>query len=148
MREVFMLESILKTSLPKNGIKVSEEYEDSEYLYKEDEMHINGKGTSEDIFFRIAHEMRHKWQLETDCEKYFKDYKGLDEVSLEEYGIQPAEVDANAFAMTMSAKLLDNIVLFDGRSYRERKMIFDHAQELARIYNIDIPWEVIYEMYL
>lgn len=143
VKEIFMLAMILKTALPKKGIKVSKEYKDSEYLYKEDEMHINGNGTSKDIFFRIAHEMRHKWQLETDCEKYFKDYKGLDEVSLEEYGVQIAEVDANAFAMIMSVKLVDTMPLFIGRPDREREKIFKHAKQLAEIYNVSMPWDSI-----
>ena len=52
-----------------------------------------------DYAFSIAHELRHVWQIRSDFESYFSNYKPVDQCSsVEEYNLQPAEVDANAFA--------------------------------------------------
>lgn len=53
-----------------------------------------------DVLFAAAHELRHIWQLQTDEEKFFSDYKTADECgSVDVYNQQEAEVDANAFAV-------------------------------------------------
>ena len=52
-----------------------------------------------DLVFAIAHELRHMWQYKYFKSKYLKNYKNAnEELTLEEYNLQPAEVDANAFA--------------------------------------------------
>ena len=52
-----------------------------------------------DYLFAIVHELRHVWQIKTDKEKYFANYKTIDMLnSIEEYNLQPAELDANAYA--------------------------------------------------
>lgn len=51
-----------------------------------------------DLLFSIAHELRHLYQYKTDEEKYFADYKTAEQCTVEEYNLQIAEVDANAFA--------------------------------------------------
>ena len=51
-----------------------------------------------DLFFAIAHEMRHIWQIRTDYDFYLKNYKTSDVLPIEEYNMQIAEIDANAFA--------------------------------------------------
>lgn len=51
-----------------------------------------------DQLFAIAHELRHIWQMK-DRERYLSDYKSVDQCSsVEEYNLQIAELDANAFA--------------------------------------------------
>ena len=51
-----------------------------------------------DQLFAIAHELRHIWQM-NDRERYLSDYKIVDQCSsCEEYNLQIAELDANAFA--------------------------------------------------
>ena len=51
-----------------------------------------------DQLFAIAHELRHIWQMK-DRERYLSDYKSVDQCSsFEEYNLQIAELDANAFA--------------------------------------------------
>lgn len=137
---------MLKTSLPL--IDISEDYEYSEYIPKENRIHIQGSKEHKEVVFRIAHEMRHKWQWENEKELYFSGYEELGEINIKKYGNQKAEIDANAFAMIISAKLLGNIPVFKEYPYEERKQIFDRAQELSTIYNIDLPWKVIYEQYL
>lgn len=52
-----------------------------------------------DYLFCIAHELRHIWQYQTDKKFYLSDYKSSDKcLSIEEYNLQIAELDANAFA--------------------------------------------------
>lgn len=52
-----------------------------------------------DTCFAIAHELRHVWQIRNNYSFYFSDYKPSNLCNgLEEYNLQLAEVDANAFA--------------------------------------------------
>lgn len=52
-----------------------------------------------DQLFAVAHELRHIWQLRNNEHMYFSSYKPVDLCSsLEEYNLQLAELDANAFA--------------------------------------------------
>lgn len=62
-----------------------------------------GNTPTPDLFFAIAHELRHIWQIRTDYPAYFSDYRTAGEVSTEEYNLQVAEVDANAFAIIVMA---------------------------------------------
>ena len=52
-----------------------------------------------DYLYAIAHELRHIFQYQDDENFYLSDYKTSDNChSIEEYNLQIAEVDANAFA--------------------------------------------------
>lgn len=52
-----------------------------------------------DYLFAIAHELRHIFQYHDDEQFYLSNYKTSDNCSsVEEYNLQIAEVDANAFA--------------------------------------------------
>ena len=52
-----------------------------------------------DYLFAIAHELRHVFQYQDDEQLYLSNYKTSDNCSsVEEYNLQIAEVDANAFA--------------------------------------------------
>ena len=52
-----------------------------------------------DYLFAIAHELRHIFQYQNDEKFYLSNYKTSDNCSsIEEYNLQIAEVDANAFA--------------------------------------------------
>lgn len=52
-----------------------------------------------DYIFSIAHELRHIYQYQTDEKFYLSGYKPSNKCSsVEEYNLQIAEVDANAFA--------------------------------------------------
>lgn len=52
-----------------------------------------------DYVFSIAHELRHVYQYQTDEQFYLSEYKPSDKCSsIEEYNLQIAEIDANAFA--------------------------------------------------
>lgn len=52
-----------------------------------------------DYVFSIAHELRHIYQYQTDRQFYLSEYKPSNKCSsIEEYNLQIAEIDANAFA--------------------------------------------------
>lgn len=51
-----------------------------------------------DQLFSIAHELRHIWQIENYHDIYFSNYQTVDKIGTERYNLQPAEIDANAFA--------------------------------------------------
>lgn len=50
-----------------------------------------------DMAFSIAHELRHKYQIDTHVFD-FDNYKTSDKLSIREYNLQSEEVDANAYA--------------------------------------------------
>lgn len=57
------------------------------------------KQTGYDAAFAIAHELRHRWQQVYANETYYSDYRTItDCADLDEYNLQPAEIDANAYA--------------------------------------------------
>lgn len=57
-----------------------------------------------DYIFCIAHELRHIYQYQIDEEFYLSGYKPSNKCSsVEEYNLQIAEVDANAFASIVMA---------------------------------------------
>ena len=58
----------------------------------------NTNSFNPDCAFSIAHELRHIWQVRTDCEKFLFDYQTADKIDTETYNNQFAEIDANAFA--------------------------------------------------
>lgn len=54
---------------------------------------------NQDYVFCIAHELRHIYQYQTDRQFYLSEYKPSNKCSsIEEYNLQIAEIDANAFA--------------------------------------------------
>lgn len=50
-----------------------------------------------DMAFAIAHELRHKYQIDTHVFD-FDNYKTSNELSIREYNLQNEEIDANAYA--------------------------------------------------
>ena len=57
------------------------------------------KRLNPDYLFSVAHELRHIWQIRTNKDAYFSNYKTVKQCkNLDEYNLQPAEIDSNAFA--------------------------------------------------
>lgn len=50
-----------------------------------------------DLLFAIAHELRHVWQIKENEAYWMAGYKSANELGIEAYNLQPAEIDANAF---------------------------------------------------
>nr|DAG52895.1 MAG TPA: PolyVal Metallopeptidase superfamily domain [Caudoviricetes sp.] len=64
-----------------------------------DTIYLRKVNLNPDYLFAIAHELRHIWQIRTNKSKFFDHYKPREDCnSAEEYNLQLAEVDANAFA--------------------------------------------------
>lgn len=64
-----------------------------------DTIYLRKANLNPDYLFAIAHELRHIWQIQTNKSKFFDYYKPREDCnSVEEYNLQLAEVDANAFA--------------------------------------------------
>ena len=72
-----------------------------------------------DYLFAIAHELRHIFQYQNDENFYLSNYKTSDNCSsVEEYNLQIAEVDANAFASIIMVEYFHMKPLWNGLSDR------------------------------
>ena len=84
-----------------------------------------------DQFFFIAHELRHRWQIQTDKEWYFSDYKTRELcASTEEYNLQFAEIDAHAFAGIVIKEFFHLKPLFQGLSDSVKSKIYKRMEYL------------------
>lgn len=87
-----------------------------------------------DQFFSIAHELRHIWQIRNDKKLYFSTYKPIDLcASVEEYNLQIAELDANAFAGLVMMDFFHLKPLFEGISDFVKAKIFERMEYLKTI---------------
>lgn len=141
--EQFALEISRVLNVNKPTVELDSDYEwgSSDYRPYDDKVIIVEDKNSIEAFFSIAHEIRHKWQIVNDCDYYFKDYKQKDCISKEEYGMQKAEIDANAFAMIAMCIYFENLPIFKNCKDDERKKIFDRAQEISNEYGFDFDWK-------
>lgn len=87
-----------------------------------------------DQLFSIAHELRHIWQIQNDKELYFSTYKPIDLLSsVEEYNLQIAEIDANAFAGLVMIDFFHLQPLFEGVSDSVKAKIYERMEYLKTI---------------
>lgn len=82
-----------------------------------------------DMLFSITHELRHYWQIKNKPEMLDR-YREAQDLTVEEYNLQPAEIDANAFAGAVMVNLSGIKPLFHGlpenvkdRIYEEMRLI-------------------------
>ena len=84
-----------------------------------------------DQLFSIAHELRHIWQM-NDREQYLSDYKSIDQCSsVEEYNLQIAELDANAFAGFVMVSFFHLKPQFNGIPKSVRLKIYNRIGRIA-----------------
>lgn len=84
-----------------------------------------------DQFFSIAHELRHRWQIQTDKEWYFSDYKPRELcASAEEYNLQLAEIDAHAFAGIVMQEFFHLKPLFQGLPDVVKDKIYNRMKQI------------------
>lgn len=96
-----------------------------------DKIYLRSKKENDpDLLFSIAHELRHLWQIKNDNEFYFSNYKSSDELNTNSYNLQPAEVDANAWASIVMSDLFHLKPLYEGMSYRVITAIQKRIQEI------------------
>lgn len=93
---------------------------------------IKKKKPDLDYLLAIAHELRHVWQIRTDYDKYFKDYKTIDLLDTESYNNQLAEIDANAFATIVMTDMFGISPQFYNLSETTKKMIKLRASKIAQ----------------
>lgn len=82
-----------------------------------------------DALFAICHEMRHAYQAQyaTDI---FANYIEIGELDNEEYNLQEAELDANAYAAIVMKREFGVSPQFKGYSERVKKAIWDREVQL------------------
>lgn len=84
-----------------------------------------------DQLFSIAHELRHISQIKNDYKLYFSEYKTIDMCSsIEEYNLQIAEIDANAFAGLIMMDFFNLKPLFEGIPDSVKSKIFERMEYL------------------
>lgn len=84
-----------------------------------------------DIYFSIAHELRHLWQLENNKSLYFNNYKSTRELSINDYNNQPAELDANAFGYLVMKVMFGVEAQFNGLDKLTKHKILERAEILT-----------------
>lgn len=82
-----------------------------------------------DVIFAIAHELRHKYQIDNNLYS-FKDYKTSIEVDIETYNSQEQEVDAHAYACKYMIIEFEVQPLFNGFSEEVKKLIYERVKEI------------------
>lgn len=65
-----------------------------------------------DTYFAIAHELRHAWQIANGID--LSDYETVGTLSVKEYNLQEAEIDANAYAYWIMVNWFGVKPLFNG----------------------------------
>lgn len=96
------------------------------YLKKYDKANLNQ-------LFTIAHELRHVWQRKTDANLFFTDYKPREDCSsVEEYNLQLAELDANAFGRVILVSFFHVEPLFKGLSEYVKIKIKEQADYIYK----------------
>lgn len=86
-----------------------------------------------DCLFAIAHELRHVWQTKTNKALYLGNYKPIDLCSnIEEYNLQLAEIDANAFAGIVMIDMFGLTPLYQGMSQKVKNRINQRIQHIVK----------------
>ena len=84
-----------------------------------------------DLFFALAHELRHGWQIAHPELGLLDGYRDRSEcATVEEYNLQPAELDANAYAAIVMERDFGLKALFQGLPDTVRKEIRKKASEI------------------
>ncbi len=95
---------------------------------QEQKLIISSAAKGYDLYFAVAHELRHFWQ---DCHDYDLDSQcSSEKMSVTAYNLQPAELDANAFAMLVMRGTFGVTPLFNGLSPKVKRAIAERAEEI------------------
>lgn len=105
---------------------MAQTYGDTLYIKKYDNV-------NPDQLFAIAHELRHMWQIKTDRVLYFSTYNPPENCSsVEEYNLQTAELDANAFAGLVMMEFFHLKPLFKGVPETVKDKIYERIEYLRK----------------
>lgn len=99
-----------------------------------DTIYLKGMNNpSPDLFFSAAHELRHIWQMRTDRVRFFGGYRTADRCrDIDEYNLQLAEVDANAFAGIVMVDFFGMKPQFQGLAEGTKAKIQERTEEIMR----------------
>ena len=86
-------------------------------------------GQTPDLLFSIAHELRHCWQVQRNP-RIMEGYKEAQELTKEEYNLQAAEIDANAFAGAVMIEFFGIKPLFQGLPENVKDRIYDAMKNM------------------
>lgn len=81
-----------------------------------------------EFLFYVAHNLRVRWQFLTNAEHY--DFKSAEEIGLDNFDDQPAEVDAVAFASLYMINYFQLMSKYSSVSSHTRKLIFRRMEEI------------------
>lgn len=93
-------------------------------------IHIPDREKDPDLLFSAAHELRHVWQMQ-NTPQIFETYKPREHCfTIQEYNLQEAELDANAYAGHIMIKLYGLHPRFDGMTDLVKNEIFKRMEKL------------------
>lgn len=103
------------------------------YIHNQNTIYLSSfEHPSFEILFSIAHELRHAWQFQNQPALYFETYQTFQDCkSLDEYNIQPAELDANAFGEFILDSFFHISPQYFSLSENTRKKIHERAKEIS-----------------
>ena len=87
---------------------------------------------SPELFFALAHELRHAYQIAHD--ESLEEYRTSDQIGAERYNLQPLEVDANAFGALVMSDYFGIVPQFHNMPDTVRKAINDRMKQLRKEY--------------
>lgn len=87
---------------------------------------------SPELFFALAHELRHAYQIAGG--ESLEEYRTSDRISIEQYNLQPLEVDANAFGALIMSDFFGIVLQFRNMPDTVRKAIKDRMKQLQKEY--------------
>lgn len=93
-------------------------------------IHIPERKKDPDLLFSVAHELRHVWQMQ-NTPQVFETYKPREHCfTVQEYNLQEAELDANAYAGHIMIKLYGLSPRFDGMTDIVKNETFERMENL------------------
>lgn len=127
--------AVLKINLPE-VIEDSERFNQktmfAEADLKNNRIFLSDKVGFTDFDFAIAHELRHLWQAQDDFDKWFGNYVKSSETDIETYNLQPAEIDANAFATIVMVDVYHLKPRFDNLPKEIVDLIYERAEKISK----------------
>lgn len=91
-----------------------------------------GEQDERDVLFAIAHEIRHIWQIRKHENEFFGNYKPTRLCrNVNEYNLQKAELDANAYATAVMVTHFNCHPMFKGLDKMVKDEIYRRASGIA-----------------
>lgn len=87
----------------------------------------HSENVNPDLLFAVAHELRHCWQIQNKPEM-LDGYREAKDLTVEEYNLQTAEIDANAFAGAVMVDCFGIKPLFHGLPENVKEKIYDEME--------------------